>query len=65
MQKTDKEHRRFVYQFARSALKRSATQDEVEYAIELLTPLSGHKALGFRTRLQRKLNGEAWSWGKM
>jgi|TARA_Y100000310_G_C20520272_1_gene733303 CHASE1-domain containing sensor protein len=56
------EHRKFVYGFARDALLRKATEDEVKYAIELLTPLTGHKALGFRIRLQRKLDGEPWSW---
>lgn len=65
MTQKDREHRRFVYQFARAALMRKATQAEVEYAVELLTPLSGHKALGFRVRLQRKLSGEPWSWGEM
>jgi hypothetical protein len=59
----DKEHRKFVYGFAREALKRNATSEQVVYALELLTPLSGHKALGFRTRLQAKQDGKPWSWG--
>jgi CHASE1-domain containing sensor protein len=58
----DREHRKFVYGFARDALLRKATEQEVRYAIELLAPLSGHKALGFRTRLQRKLDGQPWTW---
>lgn len=57
------EHRKFVYGFARDALKRSATTEQVEYALELLNPLTGHKALGFRTRLQAKRDGKPWSWG--
>ena len=66
MSNTDnREHRKFVYQFAREALKRKATSEEIAYALELLAPLSGHKALGFRVRLQRKANGEPWSWSRM
>ena len=57
-----KEHRKFVYGFARDALKRGATTEQVEYALELLTPLSGYRALGFRTRLQAKRDGKPWSW---
>ncbi len=57
------EHRKFVYGFARDALKRNATTEQVEYALELLNPLTGHKALGFRTRLQAKRDGKPWSWG--
>jgi hypothetical protein len=59
------EHRKFVYGFARSALKKRATTEEIEYALELLSPLSGHKALGLKVRLTRKLNGEPWSWDKI
>jgi len=59
------EHRKFVYGFARDALKRNATPDQVKYALELLSPLSGHKALGFRVRLQAKQDGKPWSWSKM
>ena len=66
MSATDtREHRKFVYQFARSALKRNATPQEVEYALELLEPLNGHKALGFKVRLRRKMNGEPWSWSDL
>ena len=61
----DSEHRKFVYGFAREALKRNATDEQVTYALELLAPLSGHKALGYKVRLTRKANGEPWSWGKM
>jgi len=61
----NREHRKFVYQFAREALKRKATPEEVAYALELLEPLSGHKALGFKVRLRRKMNGEPWSWSNM
>jgi len=61
----DREHRKFVYGFARDALKRSATTEQVEYALELLGPLSGHKALGFRTRLKAKRDGKPWSWSDM
>jgi|TARA_Y100000310_G_C20677813_1_gene814123 hypothetical protein len=59
------EHRKFVYGFARDALKRNATTETVEYALELLAPLTGHKALGFRTRLQAKRDGKPWSWGNI
>jgi len=58
----DREHRKFVYGFAREALRRSATVDQVSYALELLTPLSGHKALGFKTRLKSKQEGKPWGW---
>jgi hypothetical protein len=57
-----REHRKFVYGFCREALKRNATTTQVSYALELVSPLSGHKALGFKKRLQRKLNGESISW---
>jgi len=56
------EHRKFVYGFCREALKRNATTDQVSYALELVSPLSGHKALGFKMRLQRKLDGNSISW---
>lgn len=56
------EHRKFVYGFCREALKRNATPDQVSYALELVSSLSGHKALGFKTRLQRKLDGESIRW---
>ena len=59
------EHRKFVYGFAREALKRKATPEEVDYALELLAPLSGHKALGFKVRLRRKAEGKPWSWNDM
>jgi len=62
---SDREHRKFVYGYARDALKRNATTEQVEYALELLGPLSGHKALGFRTRLQQKLAGNPWDWKSM
>ena len=55
-------HRKFVYSMARTALKRKALPEEVEYALELLAPLSGHKALGFRMRLEAKRDGRPWSW---
>jgi len=57
-----REHRKFVYKFCREALKRKASEYEVEYALELVTPLSGHKALGFKVRLRKKLAGEPFSW---
>ena len=65
MSNDPREHRKFVYGYARSALQSRATKEEIEYALELLAPLSGHKALGFKVRLQRKLDGEPWSWGSM
>ena len=61
----DREHRKFVYGFAPDALKRSATTEQVDYALELLSPLSGHKALGFRIRLKAKRDGKPWSWNDM
>jgi hypothetical protein len=57
-----REHRKFVYGFCREALKRSATPDQVSYALELVSSISGHKALGFRTRLQMKLDGHSIKW---
>jgi len=62
MSSDDSEHRKFVYGMAREALKRNALPEQVEYALELLTPLSGYRALGFRTRLQAKRDGKPWSW---
>ena len=62
--KTDFEHRKFVYKFARSVLFRKAsTQEEIEYAISLLSPIESYKALGLRQRLERKLVGESFRWG--
>ena len=58
------EHRKFVYGFCREALKRNATTDQVSYALELVSGISGHKALGFKTRLQRKLDGESIKWSE-
>jgi len=57
-----REHRKFVYGMCREALKRSAAPDQVSYALELVSPLSGHKALGFKTRLQMKIEGQPISW---
>jgi hypothetical protein len=57
-----REHRKFVYGFCREALKRSATTAQVNYALELVSPLSGHKALGFKVRLQKKVDGESIKW---
>lgn len=60
-----REHRKFVYRFAREALKRKATPEEVAYALELLQPLNGHKALGLKIRLSRKAAGEPWGWSDL
>jgi hypothetical protein len=60
-----REHRKFVYGFCREALKRNATTTQVSYALELVSPLSGHKALGFKVRLQRKLDGESIRWSEI
>ena len=57
-----REHRKFVYGMCREALKRSATPEQVSYALELVSPLNGHKALGFKTRLQMKIEGQPISW---
>ncbi len=59
---SDSDHRKFVYKYARAALKRSASKEEVRYALELLEPLNGHKALGLKVRLTRKAEGLPWSW---
>ena len=59
------EHRKFVYGMARDALKRNALPEQVEYALELLTPLNGYRALGFRTRLQAKRDGKPWTWSDL
>ena len=60
-----REHRKFVYGFAREALKRKATPEEVVYALELIEPLNGHKALGLKLRLRRKAAGESYNWSSM
>ena len=57
-----REHRKFVYGFCRKALKHNSTTAQVNYALELVSPLSGHKALGFKTRLQMKADGESIKW---
>jgi hypothetical protein len=57
-----REHRKIVYGFCRKALKNEATTAQVDYALELVSPLSGHKALGFKTRLQMKADGESIKW---
>lgn len=56
------EHRKFVYKYCREALKRKASDHEVEYALKLVSPLNGYKALGFKLKLQRKLAGEPYGW---
>lgn len=58
----EREHRKFVYKYCREALRVKASEYEVEYALELVRPLSGHKALGFKVRLQRKIAGEPIGW---
>ena len=58
----EREHRKFVYKYCREALKRKALDYEVAYALELVQPLSGYKALGYKVRLQKKLAGEPFSW---
>lgn len=57
-----REHRKFVYGMCRQALKKTATIDQVAYALELVSPISGHKALGFKTRLQMKIEGLPIEW---
>tara|TARA_Y100001973_G_C5165444_1_gene315865 strand:+ start:526 stop:726 length:201 start_codon:yes stop_codon:yes gene_type:complete len=57
-----REHRKFVYGMCREALKKSATMDQVSYALELVSSLNGHKALGFKTRLQLKSEGLPIGW---
>lgn len=59
------EHRKFVYGFCREALKRNATLEQVDYAVKLVSPLNGYRALGFRVRLQRKLDGESIRWSEI
>ena len=56
------EHRKFVYGFCREALMRKASPEEVSYALALVSLLSGHKALGYKIRLQRKLDGKSINW---
>jgi len=58
------EHRKFVYGFCRKALMRNATLEQVDYALELVAPLDGYKALGFKVRLQRKYDGEPIQWSE-
>ena len=66
MSETDtREHRKFVYKFCREALMRKASEHEVRYALELVEPLNGYKALGFKVRLRKKLAGEPFSWANL
>lgn len=60
-----REHRKFVYKFCREALMRKASEHEVRYALELVEPLNGYKALGFKVRLRKKLAGEPFSWANL
>ncbi len=57
-----REHRKFVYGMCRAALKYNATMEQVSYALELVSPLNGHKALGFKTRLRLKSEGLSTDW---
>ena len=60
-----REHRKFVYGMAREALKRNATDEQIQYALSLLDDIpSGHKALGFKTRLQAKADGSPIEWSR-
>jgi len=43
---------------------RNATLEQVDYALELVAPLDGYKALGFKVRLQRKYDGEPIQWSE-
>ena len=65
MTNDSREHRKFVYRFAREALKHKATPEEVAYALELLEGVNGHKALGLKLRLSRKASGDDFGWGSM
>ena len=60
-----KEERKFILKFARSVIYRKSSPQEVEYALQLLAPLDGYKALGLKTRLRRKLEGLSTKWGDM
>jgi hypothetical protein len=65
MAKTSKEDRKFILKFARSVVYRKSSTEEVEYALEMLAPLDGYKALGLKTRLRRKLEGLSTRWSDM
>jgi hypothetical protein len=65
MAKVPKEERKFILSFARSVVYRKAATEEVEYALELLAPLDGYKALGLKARLRRKLEGASIRWDDM
>jgi len=65
MAKIPKDERQFILKFARSVVYRKSSTEEVEYALKLLAPLDGYKALGLKTRLRRKLEGLSTSWGDM
>jgi len=55
----DKEHRSFVYNYAKGIIwKRKALLEEIEYAMNLLTPLCAaraYRAIGMKTVLEEKL----------
>jgi hypothetical protein len=65
MAKTSKEDRQFILKFARSVVYRKSSTEEVEYALDMLAPLDGYKALGLKTRLRRKLEGLSTQWSDM
>jgi alkylhydroperoxidase/carboxymuconolactone decarboxylase family protein YurZ len=62
MNPTDIQARKAIFVKAKAALKPDATPDQMTAAIWLLAPLSGYRALGMKTMLQRKAQGEPHKW---
>ena len=62
MKPTDIQARKAIFVKAKAALKPDATPDQMTAAIWLLAPLSGYRALGMKTMLQRKAKGEPCKW---
>ena len=54
--------RKAAFAKAKAALKPDATPEQMTGAIWLLAPLTGYRALGMKTMLQRKLQGKPHKW---
>ena len=54
--------RKAAFVKAKAALKPDATPEQMTAAIWLLAPLTGYRALGMKTMLQRKIQGKPHKW---
>jgi hypothetical protein len=54
--------RKAAFTKAKAALKPDATPEQMTGAIWLLAPLTGYRALGMKTMLQRKMQGKPHKW---